>query len=177
MAPWHHKMLWNVAQANAMDRAGRLTYINVMATIGTRIFTWFHGRQVGHDGQGNIYYEERRAPRNGRRVRRWVLYAGVPDASAVPPEWHPWLHYTTDAPLLEMPERPWQKPHLPNLTGTPAGYRPAGHDYSGGQRARATGDYEAWTPDAPMPAALTPPPPDLAPPVPEPVPPAAAIGA
>ena len=25
-------------------------------------------------------------------------------------------------------------------------YRPAGHDYQGGKRAKATGDYEAWTP-------------------------------
>jgi NADH:ubiquinone oxidoreductase subunit len=33
------------------------------------------------------------------------------------------------------------------LTGTPDGYRPAGHDYEGGIRARAAADYEAWTPD------------------------------
>ena len=43
---------------------------------------------------------------------------------------------------------PWQKPHLPNATGTAASYRPPGHDYEGGHRARATGDYEAWTPES-----------------------------
>jgi NADH:ubiquinone oxidoreductase subunit len=80
-------------------------------------------------------------------VRRWVAYAGAPEASRVPPEWHAWLHYTTDAPLAERARRPWEKPHLPNATGTPAGYRPPGHDYRGGARQRATGDYEAWTPD------------------------------
>ena len=42
--------------------------------------------------------------------------------------------------------RAWQKPHVPNLTGTADSYRPAGHDYQGGKRAKATGDYEAWTP-------------------------------
>ena len=61
----------------------------------------------------------------------------------MPPEWHAWLHYTTDAPIVETQRRPWQKPHLPNPTGTPLSYRPPGHDYEGGQRARATGDYEA----------------------------------
>jgi NADH:ubiquinone oxidoreductase subunit len=114
-------------------------------SIGTRLFTWLHGRRVGRDAAGNVYFEERR--RGSRlRARRWVLYAGEPEASRVPPEWHAWLHYTTPTPLTGQGRRSWQKPHLPNLTGTPGGYRPSGHDYSGGQRAHASGDYEAWTP-------------------------------
>ena len=113
--------------------------------IGTRIFTWLHGRSVGRDALGNIYYEDRRARPDGVH-RRWVAYAGEPEASTVPPEWHAWLHYTTDAPLPDTGRKPWQKPHIPNPTGTPASYRPQGHDYNGGARAAATGDYEAWTP-------------------------------
>jgi NADH:ubiquinone oxidoreductase subunit len=115
--------------------------------IGTWLFTKLRGRRVGADADGNVYYEERR-PRAGYRARRWVLYASRPEASEVPPEWHAWLHYTTDAPLPEGRRFVWQKPHLPNLTGTPMGYRPPGHDYSGGRRTRATGDYEAWTPNS-----------------------------
>jgi NADH:ubiquinone oxidoreductase subunit len=117
--------------------------------IGTRIFTWLHGRRIGSDAAGNIYYEDKRAAVRGHRVRRWVAYSGVPEASDVPPEWHAWLHYTTDAPIKVAHPRPWQKPHLPNFTGTPLGYRPKGHDYQGGHRAAATGDYEAWSPDEP----------------------------
>ena len=127
-----------------MDRAGGAAYLGSM-TIGTRIFTRFHGRLVGRDPAGNQYYEERRI-RPGTRARRWVMYAGAVDASFVPAEWHGWLHYTTDAPLAEEARRPWQRPHEPNNTGTASGYRPPGHDYRGGERARATGDYEAWTP-------------------------------
>jgi NADH:ubiquinone oxidoreductase subunit len=115
-----------------------------MTTLGTRLFTWLHGRPVGRDGVGNAYYEDKRA-KAGERVRRWVIFAGVAEASTVPAEWHSWLHYTTDTALPEQ-HRPWQKPHLPNLTGTAESYRPAGHDYRGGHRAKATGDYEAWTP-------------------------------
>ena len=74
------------------------------------------------------------------------MYAGEAEASSVPPEWHAWLHYTTDTPIPQTARRPWQKPHEPNLTGTPLGYRPPGSDYLGGKRAPATGDYEAWTP-------------------------------
>lgn len=132
-----------IAVQRAMDRAPPPSYMGGM-TIGTRIFTMLHGRTTGRDATGNIYYEEKR-PRPGQRTRRWVLYAGRQDASSVPPEWHAWLHYTVDSPIEAKP-RPWQKPHLPNLTGTAASYRPPGHDYEGGQRARATGDYEAWTP-------------------------------
>lgn len=132
-----------------MDRRSGPAYMGRMATIGTRINTWINGKYVGRDGLGNRYYQERWRPRPGRRVRRWVLYAGYPEASKVPPEWHAWLHYTTDAPLPDTNRKPWQKPHVVNLTGTPMSYRPAGHDYSGGTRARATGDYEAWTPEGP----------------------------
>lgn len=127
-----------------MDRVATLHYIGAM-TLGTLLFTVFRGRLVGKDDAGNRYYEERR-PRRGLRARRWVLYVGTPEASAVPPEWHAWLHYTTETPLSGVRRWPWQKPHLPNLTGTPASYRPPGHDYEGGQRSPATGDYEAWSP-------------------------------
>ena len=115
--------------------------------IGTRINTWLHGRFVGRDAAGNSYYEDKRTRDQAPR-RRWVMYAGEVEASRVPPEWHSWLHYTTDAPLADAGRRPWQKPHLANTTGTSQSYRPPGHDYSGGTRAAATGDYEAWTPGA-----------------------------
>ena len=114
-------------------------------SIGTRLFTWFFGRIVGTDGAGNVYYTEKSA-RRGAVARRWVIYNGEPEATKVPPEWHAWLHFTTDAPLSTTNRRDWQKPHVPNLTGTPESYRPAGHDYRGGHRASATGDYESWTP-------------------------------
>ena len=115
-------------------------------SIGTLLFTWLNGTRVGTDGEGNAYYQERRGGQ-GRRRRRWVLYRRGPvEASRVPPEWHAWLHYTTPAPLPVEARRAWVKPHRPNLTGTAASYRPAGHDYEGGQRARASGDYEAWSP-------------------------------
>jgi NADH:ubiquinone oxidoreductase subunit len=113
--------------------------------LGTWLFTKLRGRRVGTDTAGNVYFEERRG-RPGLRRRRWVAYAGAPEASEVPPEWHAWLHYTIDAPIQETARKAWEKPHLPNLTGTAQSYRPPGHDYQGGQRARATGDYEAWTP-------------------------------
>jgi NADH:ubiquinone oxidoreductase subunit len=114
--------------------------------IGTWLYTKLKGRTVGSDAMGNVYYEEKQPRPGSRRTRRWVMYAGPPEASVVPPEWHAWLHYTTEAPLPQTGRKVWQKPHLPNATGTAQSYRPPGHDYEGGHRARATGDYEAWTP-------------------------------
>jgi NADH:ubiquinone oxidoreductase subunit len=117
-------------------------------SIGTRLFTYFRGQFVGRDGDGNRYFQERKPRGHGLRQRRWVMFAGEEEATAVPPAWHAWLHYTTDAPLAETALKIWQKPHLPNRTGTALSYRPPGHDYKGGHRATATGDYEAWTPEA-----------------------------
>ena len=116
-------------------------------TIGTRLFTWLYGELVGTDSAGNRYFRQKRS-RPGRRERRWVIYRGEAEASSVPAEWHGWLHHRAAEPPPPggKPKRPWQKEHLPNLTGTPLAYRPPGHVLKGGRRDRATGDYEPWRP-------------------------------
>lgn len=126
-----------------------------------RLFTWWNGatlgaqydinrrgQRIGADEQGNTYYEERRPSLDGRK-RRWVLYKGYAEPSKVPPDWHGWLHHVFDAPPTETPlkRRAWELDHQPNLTGTANAYRPPGSLASGGERAKATGDYQAWTPE------------------------------
>ena len=111
--------------------------------------TWRRGEKVGTDRFGNVYYRDKTGKRGGKE-RRWVIYAGEPEASMIPPEWHGWLHYITAEPLPEHSSayhKPWQKEHLPNLSGSVQAYRPPGHQYAGGQRVQATGDYEPWTPN------------------------------
>jgi NADH:ubiquinone oxidoreductase subunit len=104
--------------------------------------------RVGTDTLGNKYFRAK-ARKGYNHERRWVIYKGEAEASNVPPEWHGWLHHQTDA----VPQassgyrRIWQKPHRPNLTGTNQAYRPPGHVLMGGQRDKATGDYEAWKPE------------------------------
>jgi NADH:ubiquinone oxidoreductase subunit len=117
-------------------------------SFGTRLYTWLYGQQVGSDSAGNRYYRDRRGVQRWRREKRWVLYNGAPEASRVPPEWHAWLHSTVKEPPQpgSYREKPWEKKHLPNLTGTAAAYMPPGHTLRGGVRERATGDYEPWTP-------------------------------
>jgi NADH:ubiquinone oxidoreductase subunit len=117
-----------------------------------RFTSGIKGRLAGTDRFGNRYYESRRKTDSLGRHVRWVLFAGKAEASAVPPEWWGWIHYTTTDPLPEdAPRKPWQKEHRPNLTGTAESYRPPGHDHSGGQRAASSGDYEAWTPGSAAP--------------------------
>lgn len=122
-------------------------------TLGTRLYTWLKGEEVGRDDDGNRYYREKGGGQvhldSLREERRWVIYAGDVEASRVPAEWHGWLHHTSsDIPSADGPQRrPWQKQHQPNLTGSSAAYRPPGHVLKGGRRDKATGDYEPWTPD------------------------------
>jgi NADH:ubiquinone oxidoreductase subunit len=117
-------------------------------SVGTLLYTWMNGRQVGTDSFGNRYYEHKSRTRRDGRHPRWVLYKGMVEASKVPAEWHGWLHYSVnDVPSVDDPQRfEWQKDHLPNLTGTRYAYRPPGHILRGGKRDHATGDYEPWTP-------------------------------
>ena len=111
-------------------------------TIGTRIFTQRHGRKVGEDAQGNVYYQ------SADGARRWVIYNGYADASAIPPGWHGWMHHRTDvSPADESYKaREWEKAHRANPTGTAQAYRPPGSLAATGERPRVTGDYDAWTP-------------------------------
>ncbi len=131
-----------------MSQPRRLSLIRRLSQAGTLLDTWLRGVKVGADQFGNVYYRSKRTP-SAARERRWVVYAGEPEASMVPPEWHGWLHGTAEAPLPENSafHQSWQKPHQPNLTGTEAAYFPPGHRFSGGRRAPATGDYEAWKPE------------------------------
>ncbi len=122
-------------------------------TIGTRLYTWLKGEEVGRDRFGNCYYREKGGGSvhadSLRKERRWVIYDGEVEASRVPPDWHGWLHHTvTEPPPPEgLARRSWEKEHLPNQTGTAGAYRPLGHTLSGGKRPRGTGDYEPWTPE------------------------------
>lgn len=119
------------------------------ATIGTSLFSARNGEQVGTDAQGNQYFRSKKV-KAGQREKRWVIYNGANDASRVPAEWHGWLHGAADdLPESNLPPaRIWEADYTPNATGTNAAYRPQGALEKGGQRARASGDYEAWTPDA-----------------------------
>jgi NADH:ubiquinone oxidoreductase subunit len=124
------------------------------ATVGTLFNSALTGEKVGTDAQGNTYHRAKKPRRAGDAFggteRRWVIYAGANDASRVPAEWHGWLHHSYDeVPESHLPPaRIWEADYTPNATGTAAAYRPAGALERGGQRAAATGDYQAWSPDS-----------------------------
>ena len=122
------------------------SFIRRLSRLTTILTTRFCGVEVGHDEFGNYYYRAKSTPQ-GLREKRWVIYAGEPEASKVPPDWYGWLHHMAENPLQagDAFHKPWIKPHEENLTGTDQAYFPPG--YAGGQRPKATGDYQAWQPE------------------------------
>ena len=129
---------------------GFFSFLGVLSPVHISLFTaTSRNEHVGTDVLGNKYYESPKPRPGTKKPRRWVIYKGTPEASKVPPEWHGWLHYQTDIRPEEGEKsfrREWQKPHTANMTGTNQAYRPPGHLLEGGQRDKATGDYEAWKP-------------------------------
>lgn len=122
---------------------GRLSPFHISFVTLTR------GKRVGEDQFGNTYFTGKAKP-GYKHERRWVIYNGEPEATKVPPEWHGWLHHQSDIIPSQTDQtfrRPWQKAHHENRTGTTLAYRPPGHILSGGKRDKATGDYQAWSPD------------------------------
>ena len=110
-------------------------------TWGTQLHTARFGLKVGEDRLGNIYYK------NADDTSRWVIYNGEAEATRVPSEWFGWLHRTWDTPPTEetAPRKFWEKPSLPNLTGTSQAYAPPGSLRRADPPKRQ--DYEAWTPE------------------------------
>ncbi len=110
-------------------------------TVGTALYTYRKGVRVGSDAQGNIYYEHRLDP-----SRRWVVFAREAEATEVEARWHGWLHGSRDAPPLDAAKaHRWEKPHLPNRTGTPKAYiaeRPASKHLV----SPSSADYVSWKP-------------------------------
>ena len=111
-------------------------------TVGTRLFTWRKGELVGEDRLGNKYYRTQ----DGKK--RWVIFPGETEASAISAEWHGWLHHTFDELPSEqpLPRKSWEKPHRENQTGTALAYHPPGSQLAVGGRAPQAG-YEAWKPE------------------------------
>ena len=118
-------------------------------TWSNRIYTRLRGRAVGSDDMGNRYFVQSKGNGPLGVPRRWVIYKDGAEASFIPPEWHGWMHYTTDIPPTEgdYHAKPWQQPHRPNMTGTADAYRPAGSILASGARPKATGDYKPWKPN------------------------------
>ena len=125
-----------------------------------KIFTWWNGATlgamfdigkratfVGEDDQGNRYFEERKPTLEGRK-RRYVMYKGYAEPSRVPVDWHGWLHHTFEVPPTREPFllQSWEKPHLPNLTGTIFAYRPKGSLSLVTAGEKKSEGYEAWKP-------------------------------
>ena len=111
------------------------------ATWGTLLTTWLSGAPVGTDDFGNRYYQ------NKDGSRRWVIYNGTVEASRVPPDWHGWLHHTTDTPPPAggLPRETWQKDHERNHSGTDLAYRPPGSTLVTSPD-KPKPPYEAWRP-------------------------------
>jgi len=69
----------------------------------------------------------------GSSMRNWP--------SKIPPLWFGWLHHTLEAPPTKVTQLPyfWEKPHQPNLTGTPRAHQPV-------LKGEGGADYTAWSP-------------------------------
>lgn len=111
-------------------------------TLGTRFLVWRQGEFVGDDGFGNKYYRQR----NGDR--RWVVYNGVAEASAIPPGWHGWLAHRVDVAPSEENYQPksWEKPAQPNMTGIAPRNLPHG-SLANPEPKKIMDSYEPWTPN------------------------------
>ena len=82
-------------------------------TLGTRFHTWRHGKSVGEDEAGNVYYEG--GTDSEGRTRRWVIYNGYPKPRRSRPAGTAGCitASTRRRRREDYKPREWQKPHQP----------------------------------------------------------------
>lgn len=116
-----------------------------MTNLGTKIFIKLFCQQVGKDEFGNCYFQTKKSDSTGKH-KRLVIYNGIEDASKIPSLWHSWLHYTVDEVPQNQVHYFWEKPHVPNLTGTDLAYFPDGSSKTYIVNKKSSGYYQAWKP-------------------------------
>ena len=110
-------------------------------TLGTKLFTFIRGKQVGTDNENNKFYVHKK-----NSQKRWIIYNGLMDASRIPAEWHDWLHYRTDEIPNESDKKPnWYKIHKENVTGTAEAYNPDKSKQNEPEILKK--NYEPWKPE------------------------------
>ncbi len=113
-----------------------------------KIIIQYSCNKVGTDEFGNCYFEKKSVSQNGKK-KRFVIYKGMVEASKIPSNWHSWIHYTSDkAPInINTNRSPWQKTHLPNLTGTINKYSPIKNNIENDTKLSKNSNYESWIPN------------------------------
>ncbi len=113
-------------------------------TVGTNLYTYLKGKNVGEDYFGNFYYESR------DKKNRWCIYSNESEASKISPEWNNWLRFTSDTIPKDIETTyEWQKLFKGNLTGLERAYKPrivkAGGSKDDFDSYKS--DYKAWKPE------------------------------
>ena len=109
-----------------------------------RLYAKIFYKEVGNDQFGNKYYLSKCTNAYNKHTRN-VIYNGLAEPTKVPPGWHAWLHYMTDEIPDNSEKYQWQKPHVPNRTGTEQAYLPAGLSPEK-KMEPSRGQYMAWRP-------------------------------
>ena len=92
------------------------------------------------DENGNRYFS------NKKDSKRWVIYGGQVEATAVNPEWNNWLRFTSIEKPDEIKSHDWQLEHEPNQSGTSKAYSPKSSIFNNKSNNKKRIDYEKWSP-------------------------------
>ena len=108
--------------------------------------TWLYGVFIGIDSQGNKYYTAKK--NSNIEGKRWVMFSRECDASNISSAWQHWLTHSVSLSPAEKSRKayPWQKPRLPNPTGSNEAYLPTGSIKSE-YNLQKTSHYEPWVPN------------------------------
>ena len=109
-------------------------------TVGTRIWSYLNGIEIGKDENGNRYFS------NKKDSKRWVIYGGQVEATAVNPEWNNWLRFTSIEKPGEVKSHDWQLEHKSNQSGTSKAYSPNSSIFNNKSNNKKRIDYEKWSP-------------------------------
>ena len=117
----------------------------IINNLGTLIYSFFYGKKVGQDQNGNKFYIQKY-----NLKRKWVIYNKVVDPTSLRVSWQLWLtnNKTSVSPDINNSDSYiWQKEKKPNTSGTNNSYHPKISQNTAKKNQKSSNLKEIWSPE------------------------------
>ena len=113
--------------------------------LGTLIYSFFYGKKVGEDKNGNKFYIHK-----FNFKRKWVIYNKVVDPTSLKVAWQLWLTNNKKEVPSDINDNKiymWQKEKVPNYSGTKNSYHPKKYKNLSQKNKKSKSLKEIWSPE------------------------------
>ena len=117
----------------------------IINNLGTLIYSFFYGKKVGQDNNGNKFYIHKY-----NLKKKWVIYNKIVDPTSLKVTWQLWLTNNKKEVPSDINDNKiymWQKEKAPNYSGTKNSYHPKISKNIAKKNSNSNNIKEIWSPE------------------------------